>query len=302
MRPKVNHHVLAASGSLSQCHCEGVNRPKQSHAFSIAKRLPRSLRELPLRARVAMTKGALRHSHSAGMTKTMLIILLIFIIALPLGAQIMEQGFREDFKTLANWKPLTFPNIPRHSTYSIQAEGGKGILVAGADHSASGIIHAGSFDIYKTPIIKWKWKISNIYQAGDEKKKSGDDYPLRIYVVFKYDPEKAGMLEQAQYKAMKLFYGEYPPQSSLNYIWANKKYPERILPNPYTAKTQMILQQKGPERAGQWIEERVNALEDYRKAFGVDPPREARIAIMSDADNTGEKAVGYVNYIEVSAF
>jgi hypothetical protein len=235
------------------------------------------------------------------MNKFLIILAAVSMLsAAPLSAQMMEQGFREEFNSLTNWKPLTFPKIPRHSTYRIQKDDSKSFLVAVADRSASGIIHAGSFNIYKTPIIQWRWKISNVYQAGDEKKKSGDDYPLRIYVVFKYDPEKAGAWEKAQYKTLKLFYGDYPPHSSLNYIWANKKYPDRILPNPYTAKAQMILLQKGPDRAGQWVDEQVNALEDYRKAFGADPPREATIAIMSDADNTGEKATGYVDYIEVS--
>ena len=238
------------------------------------------------------------------MIKPTLIILVMstLLIVSPLCAQMSGQGFREDFNSLDNWTPLTFPKIPRHSTYSIQKDGEMSFLVARADNSASGIIYTKSFNIYKTPVIKWKWKISNIYQAGDEKKKSGDDYPLRIYVVFKYNPQKAGVFERAQYKALKLIYGEYPPHSSINYIWANKKYHERILPNPYTAKTQMILLQKGSERAGVWIEERANALEDYRKAFGKEPPVEASIAVMSDADNTGEKATGYVDYIEVSAF
>jgi hypothetical protein len=236
------------------------------------------------------------------MTKTIWIITAIILWTIPLCAQMSEQGFREEFNSLDNWKPLTFPKIPRHSTYRIQKEGGQSYLVAQADNSASGIIYTRSFNIYKTPVIKWKWKISNVYQAGDEKKKSGDDYPLRVYVVFKYNPENAGVFERAQYKALKMIYGEYPPHSSINYIWANKKYPERILPNPYTAKTRMILVQKGPERAGQWIEEKANVLEDYRKAFGKEPPAEASIAVMSDADNTGEKATGYLEYIEVSAF
>jgi len=232
----------------------------------------------------------------------MIFLLVMLVTALPVGAQVMEKGFREDFNSLEKWKPLTFPKIPRHSAYHIRQENAKGILVATADNSASGLVYTETFNIYKTPIIRWKWKVSNIYRAGDEKKKSGDDYPLRIYVVFKYDPEKASLIERAQYNTVKLLYGQYPPHSSLNYIWANKKYPEHILPNTYTAKAQMILLQKGPERAGQWIEERVDALADYRKAFGADPPQEASIAIMSDADNTGEKATGYVDYIEVSAF
>jgi len=225
----------------------------------------------------------------------------ILLITVPLCACAAEHGFREDFETLANWKPLTFPKIPRHSAYSILKEDGKGILVAVADNSASGLIYTKSFNIYQTPIIRWKWKVSNIFQAGDAKKKTGDDYPLRIYVVFKYDPQKASLFEKAQYNTAKLIYGEYPPHSSLNYIWANKKHSERILPNTYTAKAQMILLQKGPERAGQWVEEQVNALDDYRKAFGANPPAQASLAIMADADNTGEKATGNVEYIEVSA-
>jgi len=235
------------------------------------------------------------------MTKTILIITAILLITVPLCAFSAERGFREDFETLANWKPLTFPKIPRHSAYSILKEDGKSILVAVADNSASGLIYTKSFNIYQTPIIRWKWRVSNIFQAGDAKKKSGDDYPLRIYVVFKYDPQKASLFEKAQYNTAKLLYGEYPPHSSLNYIWANKKHSERILPNTYTAKAQMILLQKGPERAGQWVEERVNALDDYRKAFGANPPAQASLAIMADADNTGEKATGNVEYIEVSA-
>lgn len=248
-----------------------------------------------------MTKRALRHSFYTGTTTLILIILALFLVVPPLHAQMMEQGFREEFNSLADWKPLTFPKIPRHTTYRIQKEDSKNILVAQADQSASGIIYTKTFNIFKTPILKWRWKVSNIYQAGDEKKKSGDDYPLRIYVVFKYNPDKAGVFEKAQYGAVKLIYGEYPPHSSLNYIWANKKYTEKILPNTYTAKAQMILLQKGPERTGQWIEERVNALSDYRMAFGTEPPIEAGIAVMGDADNTGEKATGYVDYIEVSA-
>ncbi|PKN69987.1 MAG: hypothetical protein CVU54_08120 [Deltaproteobacteria bacterium HGW-Deltaproteobacteria-12] len=235
--------------------------------------------------------------------KRLLIILTMTILLFTpsLHAQMLEQGFREDFETLSDWKPLTFPKIPRHTEYRIEKEGSKNILVAEANASASGLIYNKSFNINKTPIIKWRWKVSNIFQAGDEKKKSGDDYPLRIYVVFKYNPEKAGAFEKVQYAAVKLIYGEYPPHSSLNYIWANKKYPENILPNTYTAKAQMILLQRGPDRTGQWIDERVNALADYRKAFGAEPPVEASIAIMADSDNTGEKSKGYVDFIEVSA-
>jgi len=61
----------------------------------------------------------------------------------------------------------------------------------------------------------------------------------------------------------------------------------------------MIALQHGESRKGEWIEERVNILNDYRKAFGEDPPETAGIAIMSDSDNTGESSTAYIEYIEI---
>lgn len=40
-------------------------------------------------------------------------------------------------------------------------------------------------------------------------------------------------------------------------------------------------------------------IDDYRAAFGRAPPAEASVAIMSDADNTGQSATAYVDDIVV---
>lgn len=40
--------------------------------------------------------------------------------------------------------------------------------------------------------LSWRWKVSNIYEAGNAREKSGDDYPARIYVAFEFQPDKAG--------------------------------------------------------------------------------------------------------------
>ena len=52
---------------------------------------------------------------------------------------------------------------------------------------------------------------------------------------------------------------------------------------------------------GQWTEEETNMLEDYRKAFGQEPPHRARLAVMNDSDNTGEAALSYIDYIRVQS-
>jgi len=46
-------------------------------------------------------------------------------------------------------------------------------------------------------------------------------------------------------------------------------------------------------RLNQWGNEERNVYEDYKKAFGEEPPMISGIAIMTDTDNTGESATAY---------
>jgi hypothetical protein len=61
----------------------------------------------------------------------------------------------------------------------------------------------------------------------------------------------------------------------------------------------MILLQQGTENVGRWVEEVVNVVDDYEKAFGRKPPATASLALMNDSDNTAEGAVSAIDYIEV---
>lgn len=223
----------------------------------------------------------------------------IVCVVVLLAAGLAGAQQREEFDTLEAWKPLTFPKIGKQTQYSVQTLENRSVLKAEADASASGLIMNEPFNPYETPVLRWRWRVENVFQKGDATRKDGDDYPLRVYVLFTYDPEKASFGMRAKYGLAKALYGETPPHASLNYIWANRTHRVRILPSPYTGRSQMVVLRAGNAETGQWIEEEVNILEDYRAAFGEDPPREARLAVMSDADNTGESAIGFLDYIEL---
>jgi hypothetical protein len=55
----------------------------------------------------------------------------------------------------------------------------------------------------------------------------------------------------------------------------------------------------GEKRNRMWIEENRNILEDYRLAFGEDPPSTATLAIFNDSDDTGQSSISYIEFIEV---
>ncbi|MCB2216311.1 DUF3047 domain-containing protein [Desulfofustis glycolicus] len=97
----------------------------------------------------------------------------------------------------------------------------------------------------------------------------------------------------------KTLHGEYPPHTSINYIWANREEEWETVANPFTDRAMMIPLQHGPENVGSWQEETVNVYEDYLNVFGESPPPMASLAIMNDSDNTGEAATSYLDFIEV---
>jgi hypothetical protein len=231
--------------------------------------------------------------------KAIIILMCLFFIVFQVHSRGAEFLFKEDFANLDDWRPLSFPKISKHSTYSVENRSGKSSLKAESDASASAIVYRKDFHVHEYPMVRWRWKINNIYKNVDPETKSGDDYPIRIYIIFKYNPDEAGPFEALQYSIAKRRYGEYPPHSTLNYIWANKEEQKDVIISPYTDRVKLIALEKGDKKAGTWQTEEVNVLSDYRKVFGKDPPGVASLAIMNDSDNTGQASVSYVDFIEV---
>ncbi len=191
------------------------------------------------------------------------------------------------------WKPLTFEKIPNHTQYELVKDGEKTVIKSTSQRSSSGLTREILIDPKEYPVIQWRWKVNNILKNGDMTKKSGDDYPARIYITFQYDSRKVGFFEQAKYETAKLLYGQYPPIGAINYIWESKSPIGTIAPNPYTDRVQMIVIQSGSTRLNEWVREERNVYEDYKKAFGEDPPKILGVAIMADTDNTKEQAVSF---------
>ena len=193
----------------------------------------------------------------------------------------------------ADWEPLTFEKILTHTQYALVKHGDQVVVKATSRESSSGITRAITIDPKEYPIVQWSWKVENILKNGDVTKKSGDDYPARLYITFEYDSNKVGFFEKAKYEAANLLYGQYPPIGAINYIWESKSPIGIMVANPYTDRVKMIVIESGETRLKEWITEEQNVYEDYKKAFGEEPPKISGVAIMTDTDNTKENAVAY---------
>ncbi|HJT20737.1 MAG TPA: DUF3047 domain-containing protein [Nitrospira sp.] len=191
-----------------------------------------------------------------------------------------------------SWKPLTFKKIPKLTQYELISDNGTVVVKASSDASASGLTKALKISPHEYPVIRWRWKIENVLKNSDVRRKDGDDYPARVYITFEYDPDKVPLSKKLKYKAGRALFGDIPI-AALNYIWDTKTPVGTIIGNAYTDFAQMIVVESGLGKIGQWVEEERNIYEDYKKAFGDEPPLINGVAIMTDTDNTKERAVAY---------
>jgi hypothetical protein len=88
------------------------------------------------------------------------------------------------------------------------------------------------------------------------------------------------------------------PIAALNYIWDTKAPIGTVVDNAFTDFAKMIVVESGPAKVGLWVEESRNIYEDYKAAFGEEPPKINGVAIMSDTDNTKERTIAYYGNIQ----
>jgi len=203
------------------------------------------------------------------------------------------------------WQSLKFPNIKKLTRYRLVKVNINGVstqvVKAKTEGGASGWIRKLNVDPAKYPILTWSWKVSGIYKKGNMLEKKGDDYPARLYVVFKYEPARASWTEKLTRGMAKLLYGKAPPGSSINYLWANRYPAGKTVPSAFTNSAMMVAVEGGEKYVGKWRHYRRNIYQDYQRLFGYKPPPVVGIAIMTDGDNTGSSMTSWYGDISLHA-
>ena len=206
----------------------------------------------------------------------------------------------EDNGLPKGWQMLRFQNVAKPTDYSVSLDG-EGMALKTLSHaSASGIYTEVDLDANEYPLITWEWKVTNLIAKGDATTKNGDDFPARVIVAFHFDPAQASVFKRLKYEVARLIYGRYPPGSALLYVWDNRLPVDTMLDNANASWAKMIILESGPSRVAQWVREKRNFSKDYAKVFGSDPPRLRFIGIITDTDDTGERATTYYRHLSLN--
>ncbi len=187
----------------------------------------------------------------------------------------------------SGWQVWQLSAAKKPTRYRLVADGGRTVVKASAQGSASGLSYRLRVDLNRHPLLHWRWKVPSLIAAADNTLRHAEDSPVRLIVTFDGDRTRLPFEERLFAQQFKLFTGKELPYATLMYIWENRMPRGSVIPNAHTARVKMIVAESGPAHVGQWRAQTRNVLEDYRRAFGEAPPPVRSIAIMTDTDNTG---------------
>jgi len=211
----------------------------------------------------------MRYLHNPG--KLLLAGLFLFASGQPVfGDPVIKTVVIGDFNqgSLAGWEQHGFEG---RTAYRIEKDGNSTILKARSHHSASALYRPVHIDLTQTPYLHWRWRISHILSIPDERRKSGDDFPARIYLI-----ASGGVF--------------FWNTKAINYVWSSREPVNASWPNPFTANSIMLSVESGAKHAGQWRSYKRNVRKDFKRLSGKDVTHIEAVAIMTDTDNTKSDA------------
>ena len=177
------------------------------------------------------------------------------------------------------WSSRVPENAAR--VYSVQEEEGNRFLHADARARSVQIGLEKKWVLKDFPILRWRWRARIFPEGADERKKSGNDNVLSVYVVF----------------------GGWPIPQAIKYVWSDILPAGTFLDSPHSGKTKIFVVRSGRELQGRWVAEERNVLDDYRRLWGDSPdaPAAKGILLLTDSDSTGTHSAGDYDDIEAAS-
>jgi hypothetical protein len=149
-------------------------------------------------------------------------------------------------------------------------------------NSASGLYRDVRYEVAEHPWLAWRWRVDRLQQAADIRSEAREDFAAAIFLIF---------------GRPSMFNRDVP---TLVYVWTSGRLSENaIVDSPHhPGVARSIVVRSGRERLGEWIGERRNVVDDFRRAFGREPPETVEVvALFTDNDQTGEPVEAYYGAI-----
>ena len=198
----------------------------------------------------------------------------------------------------AGWREYRFKKARKGTDYSLVDENGTTVLRAEARGGGSLLYTFVDLDPETHPTIRWRWKVLDLPEDTDLYHRAGDDAAARVYVAFRYTPERVTGFERFTYRLVRAFTGHYPPFAAVCFLWARELPVGTVIRNPFVERSIQIVVRSGEAGLGRWIEEEAQPARIFEEVMGFPPPPFSHVAVMTDTENTGTDATALFGDIE----
>ena len=170
----------------------------------------------------------------------------------------------------ADWKPRKDAG---KDVYKVMEDKGLRFLRAVARCLGIQAAKQHEWDLGAYPVLVWSWRPVEFPKGGDERESKTNDSALAVYMLVPYS--------------------RITGPKAVKYVWSEKVPAGTRLNSNFGLTQARVLRNGAPSSQGEWVEERVNVLEDYKKYFEQsETPKLAGIAVLTDSDDTGSIAQG----------
>lgn len=178
--------------------------------------------------------------------------------------------------TFKRWSPVMgFGSF--EATARIGQNHGKPVLCVKSVRSGFTVLAERQIDVTKFREVSWTWRAETLPKGGSFKARDTNDQALQV--LFAFDGGKV-----------------------VGYIW-DTTGPVGATGSglSWENDVQVIVVQAGAAKLGQWITERRDLYEDFRKLFGAEPPRLRGVGVQSNSQHTESSGAGCVGPITLGA-
>jgi len=228
-----------------------------------------------------------RSAATGSARRTTKLLSLIAGTCLTFAALLTDTAAQPDCKTIEDFSKDKVGELPadwkvRKDTakeaYRVAEESGLRFLRAAAKGLGVQAAKEYEWDLGAYPMLVWSWRPVEFPKGADERNSKTNDSVLAVYTLVPYSRVRGP-------KAVK-------------YIWSEKVPIGTRLDSNMGLTQVRVLGSGAPERKGEFVDERVNVLEDYKKYFNEkETPKPAGIAVLTDSDDTNSSAQGdYANF------
>ena len=211
---------------------------------------------------------------------------MIFLAALGIPLLVCATGFTTpagqalSLDSFEEYPLLTFPGQWKvrgdedqaRLIYRVTEENGDRFLHARADSQAIQIGIGRAFQPREFPLLRWRWRVTELPPGGDERRKETHDSAAGVYVIFD---------------------NRILPRV-IKYVWSSTVPTGTHIQNPLYWRAKMVVLRSGPADLGQWRQETVNVYQDYKDLFGAEPGQVLGIGLMTSSSFT--KSVAAADY------